>query len=105
MTFDLCTYHGIFELEGIGMKSCVLCAVLCGLLSACGGDEFPPGHLLPLGSHMEPELVARLQATPTSQEFYSNYVQPNRPVLLEGLLNSTGLLENWGSDEYARSVC
>jgi lysine-specific demethylase 8 len=76
--------------------------VLCTVLGVCGGGEFPPGHLKPLGSHREPELVARLSSMPSSREFYFSYVETNTPVLLEGLLNSTHLPQNWGSDEYLR---
>lgn len=71
-----------------------------GVLCVCGGDELPPGHLQPLGSHREPELVATLSAMPTSRSFYWDHVQTSTPVLLKGLLNSTALLKNWGSDEY-----
>ena len=75
--------------------------VLCGVLCVCGGGEFPPGHLKPLGSHREPELVARLSAMPSSHDFHFGYAETSTPVLLEGLLNSTQILQTWGSDEYA----
>ena len=75
--------------------------VLCGVLCVCGGGDVPPGHLKPLGSHREPQLVARLTSVPASRDFFYDYVEPNTPVLLEGLLNSTHLLKNWGSDGYA----
>ena len=78
--------------------------VLFGVLCVCGGGEFPPGHLKPLGSHREPELVASLPAMPSSHDFYFGYAETSTPVLLEGLLNSTQLLQNWGSDEYASQL-
>lgn len=81
-----------------------LAVVLYGVLWLCGGDELPPGHLQPLGSHREPELVATLSAMPTSRSFYLDYVQTSTPVLLKGVLNSTTLLKNWGNDEYVPHI-
>jgi lysine-specific demethylase 8 len=79
-----------------------LALLLCGVLCVCRGSEPPPGHLLPLGSHTEPELVARLPAMPSSLQFHTEFVAEGRPVVLEGVLNSTRLLEAWGDDGYLR---
>ena len=57
-----------------------------------------PGHLQPLGAHREPELVARLSHVPSPREFF-DFVQANKPVVIEGVLNATNLLSNWGMDE------
>ena len=61
-----------------------------------------PGHMQPLGSHMEPELVRRLDHMIPPPEFYEDYVVPKRPVIFEGLLSQTDVLKNWQSDDYLR---
>lgn len=101
----------------------LLCTLFSAALHVCSGEELPPGHLKPLGAHREPEHVARqvcragiarsfltlwplspsrLTHSPSPHEFYTSYVQPGRPVILEGLLNSTATLFNWGQDSYLR---
>ena len=65
----------------------------------CGGSEPPRGHMQPLGSHTEPQLIPRTTAIPTSPEFHEKYVKLSSPVILEGILNSTRLLETWGDDQ------
>ncbi|CAI8053640.1 hypothetical protein GBAR_LOCUS29322, partial [Geodia barretti] len=73
--------------------------LLCGVLWICRGSEPPPGHMLPLGSHMEPQLVPRITTVPKPREFHDKYVESSTPVILEGILNSTRLLKTWGDDQ------
>ena len=76
------------------------------LLSLCcsGGEDTPPGHMQPLGSHMEPELVRRIDHMPSPQEFYEEFVRPKVPVVLEGLMAKQEVIKNWQSDDYLRCV-
>lgn len=62
----------------------------------------PPGHLLPLGSHMfSKNDVATLNALPHPQDFFQNYVQVSRPVVLKGAAKHLPAFNLW-SDEYLR---
>ncbi len=74
--------------------------LLCSECSA--GDKALPGHMQPLGSHMEPELVRRIDHMPSPSEFYENFVRPKIPVVLEGLMSGQEVLRNWQSDDYLR---
>lgn len=62
-------------------------------------DNVPRGHMLPLGSHMDPQMITTITSTPISTEFHEKYVQTSTPVIIKGVLNSTSVLENWGNDE------
>ncbi len=81
---------------------------LCALLLLCNGctagDEALPGHMQPLGSHMEPEVVRRIDHMPTPREFWEDFVRPKIPVVLEGLMSGEEVLRNWQSDDYLRYV-
>ena len=78
----------------------VIC-LFCALLSLCRSED-PPGHMQPLGSHMEPKMVDRIAHVPFPEEFYREYVQPKKPVVFGGLLKRTDVLQNWQKDEYLR---
>lgn len=86
-------------------SSLLVCCMLTEV--SCVEEEKPsesslPGHMQPLGSHMEPELVRRLDHIITPQEFYEDFVLPKKPVVFEGLMSNTDVVKNWQSDEYLR---
>ncbi len=83
-------------------KVAALCSLLCVVL-VCHGAL--PGHMQPLGSHMEPEPVRRLDYMPSPQEFFEDFVRPKVPVVFEGLLLQQEVFRNWQSDDYLRYVC
>ena len=64
--------------------------------------DSPPGHMQPLGSHMEPKPLTRINYMPTPQEFNRKYVSPKQPVIFEGLMSNQEVIKNWQSDEYLR---
>ncbi len=71
----------------------------------CSGDGVPspiPGHLKPLGSHMDPDMVPRLLHMPSPLEFHEKFVKEGKPVVMEGVMAGTEVLSNWQSDEYLR---
>ena len=79
----------------------VICLCYSLLLPLCRSDD-PPGHMQPLGSHMEPQMVDRIAHVPFPEEFYHEYMQLKKPVVFEGLLKRTDVLRNWQRDEYLR---
>ncbi len=75
------------------------------LLPLCSGGDAPPplpGHMQPLGSHSEPELVPMLAHIPSPLEFREKYVKPGKPVVMKGVMAETEVLGNWQSDDYLR---
>ena len=62
-----------------------------------------PGHMQPLGSHREPELVQRLSVPPSPLQF-AEYVSAKRPVVFDQLMTNTEVLKNWRSDSYLKYV-
>ena len=62
----------------------------------------PPGHMMPLGSHMTPELVRRISHLPSPKEFHENYVVPKMPVIMEGALRGSPVWRKWQDDQYLR---
>lgn len=76
------------------------------LLASCSAEPADlPGHMKPLGSHRDPELVTRIVHAPSVVEFQQEYAQPRRPLVMEGILANTDLIKNWQQDEYLRCVC
>ena len=67
-------------------------------------SEGLPGHMQPLGSHqpMEGE-IERLSHIPDPVTFYQEYVDKNRPVVLEGAVRDIPPLTKW-TDEYLKYV-
>ena len=63
--------------------------------------DSPPGHMQPLGSHMEPKTVTRISHMPTPQEF-QRFVALKQPVIFEGLMSNQQVIKNWQSDDYLR---
>lgn len=61
----------------------------------------PPGHLQPLGSHIDPIIVDRIIEFPSAGQF-QQYVDEHRPVVIEGLLKETDCFYNWRYDSYLR---
>ncbi|XP_062506041.1 bifunctional peptidase and arginyl-hydroxylase JMJD5-like isoform X2 [Corticium candelabrum] len=70
-----------------------------------GAASIPKGHLLPLGSHREPEghvaeIFARDEMSP--QHFYAEFVNKSRPVVFRGALNDSAAVELW-DDVYLKN--
>ena len=63
-----------------------------------------PGHMQPLGSHREPELVPRVSPEISPVEFHRSYVADRKAVILDQVLVRTGIVEKWGSDDYLRLI-
>ena len=64
--------------------------------------DSPPGHMQPLGSHMEPKPLTRINYMPTPQEFNRKYVSPKQPVIFEGLISNQEVVKHLQSDDYLR---
>ena len=64
--------------------------------------DSPPGYMQPLGSHMKPKPVTRINYMPTPQEFNKKFVSRKQPVIFEGLMSNQEVIKNWQSDEYLR---
>ena len=64
--------------------------------------DSPPGHMQPLGSHMEPKPVTRINYMPTPQEFNQKFVSRKQPVIFEGLMSNQEVIKNWQNDKYLR---
>ncbi len=91
------------------MKSHFLTLSLSFLLCVCRygwcadpSASPPAGHMQPLGSHMEPKPVLRINHLLTPQEFQEKYVKPKKPVIFEGLMRNMDVIKNWQSDDYLR---
>ena len=63
-----------------------------------------PGHMQPLGSHrpMEGE-IERISHIPDPMTFYQDYVDMNKPLVLEGAIRGTPPLTTW-TDKYLKLV-
>lgn len=61
-----------------------------------------PGHMLPLGSHMDPEPVRRISHLPSPMEFYEGFVVPKTPVVIEGAMKGSAVWKDWQNDQYIR---
>ncbi len=61
-----------------------------------------PGHMQPLGSHMEPKQIAKINYMLTPREFQEKFVKPKKPVVFEGLMSDLDVIKNWQSDDYLR---
>ena len=72
-------------------------------LSYGGAPEtnFPRGHLLPLGSHADPDSVPEYSPGkyPTPEEFWKKYVKPSKPAVFRGATKGWGGFTKW-TDEY-----
>ncbi len=80
-------------------------ALLLQLRCIPGTDhEGLPGHMQPLGSHMDPEPVRRVSHLPTPREFYEGYVATKTPLVIEGALKGSPVWKNWQDDGYIRSI-
>lgn len=60
--------------------------------------------MLPLGSHMPPEMVKRVTESLTPSQFVDQYLLPKQPVVFEGLMKDLDVRKNWADDNYLRSV-
>ncbi len=79
-----------------------LLELLCILANGLTGGEELPGHLKPLGAHMPPEQVRRINYLPSPVEFYQGFVVPKTPVIIEGALRNSSVWKLWQDDEYLR---
>ncbi|XP_065842243.1 tRNA wybutosine-synthesizing protein 5-like isoform X2 [Oscarella lobularis] len=72
------------------------------LVASRADREFPRGHLQPLGSHQPSEgSIRELDAIPSSETFYNDFIHSSRPVLLRNALRSSFPLEKW-TDDYLK---
>ena len=78
------------------------CVSSVGPEGALPGHEGLPGHLQPLGAHMEPEPIRRFSHLPSPREFYEGYVAPKTPVIIEGALEGSPVWKHWQDDQYIR---
>ena len=64
-------------------------------------ENFPRGHLQPLGSHREPEAVPEFTRDnyPTPEEFWNNFVKPSKPAVFRGGAKDWLGFTKW-TDEY-----
>lgn len=64
-----------------------------------GGTEESPGHGLPMQEQPGRTEIEVLTEPPTWDEFYSNYVRPNKPVVIRGGATGQKAFTDW-TDEY-----
>lgn len=64
-------------------------------------SNLPRGHLLPLGSHTQPEAVPEFTRDnyPTPEEFWKNFVKPSKPAVFRGGAKDWAGFTKW-TDEY-----
>ena len=65
-------------------------------------EEHLTGHLQPLGAQVPPvgEVFA-VDEIPSAEEFFTQYVQPGKPLLLKGAATKIPAYNLW-TDEYIR---
>lgn len=65
--------------------------------------SFPKGHLLPLGSHRDPDntLIDVLDEIPSSKDFWEKYVKTSKAVVLRGAAKHSPAFTKW-TDEYLK---
>ena len=66
------------------------------------GHEELPGHMQPIGSHMDPEPVRTISHLPSPWEFHEGFVLPKTPVVIEGALKGSDVWKRWKHDQYLR---
>ena len=71
-------------------------------LCAIGSCDDPPGHMLPLGSHMPPLHVEETERFPNPITFYEEHVAKNKPLIMRGLIKEMEAFQNWRYDSYLR---
>ena len=83
-------------------KGIAIFGLLCQLSYSSNIQEnFPRGHLQPLGSHREPEAVPEFTRDnyPTPEEFWNNFVKPSKPAVFRGGAKDWLGFTKW-TDEY-----
>lgn len=67
------------------------------------GGEHPPGHLQPIGSHQPPVGdVMSVNEVPSPEQFFTEYVQPGKPVIFKQAAVNTPAFALW-TDDYLSS--
>ena len=85
----------------MSFKKSKLWFIFSFILSTNGG-EHPPGHLQPLGSHQPPVGdVLTINEVPSPQQFFTEYVQPGKPVLFKQAAMKNPAYSLW-TDDYLR---
>ena len=70
-----------------------------------GHAEELPGHMQPLGSHRPAEgEIERINHIPDPVSFHQEYVNENKPVVLEGAISGSPPLTTW-TDKYLKLAC
>ena len=88
------------NLAGVFMFLCALCAIAEEVLRE---DQFPPGHLLPLGFHQEPEPpFDEKDALLSPQDFFEKFSRPGKPVVFRKIFSDSPALKKWQDDDYLR---
>lgn len=86
----------------MSFKKSKLWFIFSFILSTNGG-EHPPGHLQPLGSHQPPVGdVLTINEVPSPQQFFTEYVQPGKPVLFKQAAMKNPAYSLW-TDDYLSS--
>jgi len=73
-----------------------------GYMSEITLDDHPslwPGHLEPIGSKQKTVNVEEITEWPSPTDFFENYVDKSRPVLLKGLAKRSAAHNLW-EDKY-----
>lgn len=89
------------------MRLLVLCVIILLQINFVSNSEidqnFPRGHLLPLGSHKAPDnsLIDDLQEVPSPKTFWKKYVKPSRAVVLRGAAIRSNAFTKW-TDDYLK---
>ncbi|XP_039274677.2 bifunctional peptidase and (3S)-lysyl hydroxylase Jmjd7-like [Styela clava] len=89
----MCTWQGVYILL------CISFLITCGKPE---GDNFPPGHMEPLGSHMPPIEIEVRESVPNPVEFYQKYIKPGKPVVMKEAAKVFENYKTWKNDTYLR---
>lgn len=83
------------------LKSILLLVFKVMCLQTNFAEEFPKGHLKPLGSHRAPDKIEERYDIPTPLEFWNKYVKVSRPVVFRGAATYSKAFDLW-TDKYLK---
>jgi lysine-specific demethylase 8 len=59
-----------------------------------------PGHLKPFGEGRPSHPVEQIDYFPTAKEFFENYVQASKPVIMKGVAKMSPAFDKWTDDYF-----
>merc|ERR1711993_182283 len=89
------------EISDMAIKIIICSLFLLAYLqsSVCSTEDSILGHMLPLGSHRDPEDVEERHDLPSAKEFFEKYVMPSKAVVFRGIMKDSPMFHTW-TDQY-----